>query len=151
MLGVEPMLGRNFRPEDAAAPGLETSVILTHGLWQRRFAGDPAIIGRGMTVNERARTVVGVMPPGFKFPERGGAVHAASLGRRRRARRPQRGRHGRAQAGRLDWRRRSSECDGIAARLEAAYPESNRGYGMRVLRFRDSQVGRDDAPDQPAR
>ena len=70
MLGVEPMLGRTFTADEAAAPGLETSVILTHSLWQRRFGGDPNIVGRTVTINDRARTVVGVMPPRFKFPER---------------------------------------------------------------------------------
>ena len=45
-------------------------VILTHGLWQRRYGADPAIIGRSVIINDRARTVVGVMPPSFKFPRR---------------------------------------------------------------------------------
>ena len=62
--------GATSPSDEAAAPGLETSVILTHGLWQRRFGGDPGIIGRAVTINDRARTVVGVMPPRFKFPER---------------------------------------------------------------------------------
>ena len=70
LLGIEPMLGRNFLAEEAAQPGLETAVILTHGLWQRRYGADPSIVGRTVIINERARTVVGVMPPGFKFPER---------------------------------------------------------------------------------
>jgi putative ABC transport system permease protein len=70
LIGVEPMLGRNFTTDEGAAPGLESSVILTHGLWQRRFGADPGIVGKAVIINERARVVVGVMPQGFKFPER---------------------------------------------------------------------------------
>ena len=69
MLGIEPIMGRHFSPEEAAAPGLESVVMLTHGLWQRRFGSDPAIIGKPIIVNDRARTVIGVLPPGFSFPE----------------------------------------------------------------------------------
>ena len=42
--------------------------MLTHTLWQRRFGSDPAIIGKSIIVNDRARVVVGVLPPGFRFP-----------------------------------------------------------------------------------
>lgn len=56
VLGIEPMLGRGFVPDDATAPGLESSVILSHGLWQRRYGGDPGIVGRGVMINDRLRT-----------------------------------------------------------------------------------------------
>ncbi len=142
MLGADPVLGRDFRPEDAAEPGLESVVILTHGLWQRRFAADPAIIGRGVTINEHARTVIGIMPPGFKFPER------AELYMPLRLERAARGDRNVAAVAVLEpgvsLAQAQQHVDGIAGRLEAAYPESNRGYGIRVLRFRDSQVGRDE-------
>ena len=55
MLGIEPIMGRHFVPEEAAAPGLESVVMLTHGLWQRRYGADPAIIGKPIIVNDRAR------------------------------------------------------------------------------------------------
>ena len=70
ILDVRPIVGRTFLPEEAAAPGLESSVILTYGLWQRRYGGDPHLINRSIIINDRARTVVGIMPPKFKFPER---------------------------------------------------------------------------------
>ena len=69
LLGIEPILGRQFRLEEAAPPGLESVVMLTHSLWQRRFGGDPAIIGKPIIVNDRARVVIGVLPAGFRFPE----------------------------------------------------------------------------------
>ena len=70
LLDVAPVLGRHFTVEDAAPPGLETTVMLTHGLWQSRFGGDMSIVGRAVTINDRPHTVVGVMPPGFRFPDR---------------------------------------------------------------------------------
>jgi len=67
-LRVSPILGRGFRSEETVPGGPEV-VILGHGLWTRRFGGDPEILGRTLRVNGTARTVVGVMPRGFRFPE----------------------------------------------------------------------------------
>ena len=67
ILGVEPMLGRGFTKEEDA-PGGASVVVLGHGLWQRRFGGDPAVVGREIQVGGQATTVVGVMPAGFKLP-----------------------------------------------------------------------------------
>jgi putative ABC transport system permease protein len=64
-LGVPPVLGRWFSREDDT-PGTPETVLLTHGYWQRRFGGDPSVIGRTMTIDARPRTVIGVMPAGFK-------------------------------------------------------------------------------------
>jgi putative ABC transport system permease protein len=68
VLGIPPVLGRHFRADDDR-PGAEPVVMLSHEVWQRRYQGDLAIIGRSVTVNGRPSTVVGVMPPGFSFPE----------------------------------------------------------------------------------
>src|SRR5262245_10088159 len=65
-LGVAPQLGRVFMPE-AHQPGSAPVAILSHAFWQRRFGGDPAIIGQSVMLNGRSRQVIGVMPPGFKF------------------------------------------------------------------------------------
>ena len=65
-VGVPPMIGRDFLGEDDA-PGGERVVILGHGLWQRRFGGDPGILGKVLALNGEDHTVVGVMPPGFVF------------------------------------------------------------------------------------
>jgi putative ABC transport system permease protein len=65
-LGVAPQLGRAFTPEEDR-PGVAPVVILSHAFWQRRFGGDPAIIGQSVTLDGRSRQVIGVMPPGFKF------------------------------------------------------------------------------------
>jgi putative ABC transport system permease protein len=68
LLGIEPILGRQFR-EDEDQPGAPPVVLLSHGVWQRKFLGDPSIVGRVITVNGAARTVVGVMPERFQFPQ----------------------------------------------------------------------------------
>jgi hypothetical protein len=62
VLGVTPVLGRTFRPEEDVA-GQDDVVILSHGLWERRLGADPGVIGRTMVISDRACTVVGVMPP----------------------------------------------------------------------------------------
>jgi putative ABC transport system permease protein len=67
-LGVAPARGRAFTP-DEEKPGGAPVVILGHDLWQRRFGGDPQVIGRTLTLGGQSRTVIGIMPPGFQFPE----------------------------------------------------------------------------------
>ena len=68
LLGEQPMLGRPLSEEDDR-PGAPPVVILSHGLWQRRFAADPSIVGRTIIVDGTAHTVVAVMPPRFQFPQ----------------------------------------------------------------------------------
>jgi hypothetical protein len=71
LLGVSPRLGRSFLPEEGRQEeDGRPEVILSHALWQRKFGGDPAIVGKTVTVGWAALTIVGVMPPGFDFPER---------------------------------------------------------------------------------
>ena len=67
-LGVQPALGRWFSPDDNR-PGTPDTVILSHGYWQRRFGGDPEVIGRVMTIDSRPRVVIGVMPASFSIRE----------------------------------------------------------------------------------
>ena len=68
LLGTPPSIGRNFTPDDDR-PGAEPVVLLSHEIWQRRYGGDPSIVGRAVSLNTRPHTVVGVMPPRFAFPE----------------------------------------------------------------------------------
>jgi putative ABC transport system permease protein len=69
MLGVQPMLGRSFTPADDT-PQANSVVLIAHGLWKRRFGGDPALVGKTIPLNGARYTVVGIMPAGFQFPER---------------------------------------------------------------------------------
>jgi putative ABC transport system permease protein len=66
-LGVAPMLGRTFSP-DEDQPGSNRVVVLGYGLWKRRFGSDPSVVGRTVTINGIDRTVIGVMPTQFKLP-----------------------------------------------------------------------------------
>jgi predicted permease len=66
VLGVRPLHGRGFSAAEGQ-PGGPRAMILSHGFWQRRFGGDPAVVGRALTINDQPRTVVGVLPPTFDF------------------------------------------------------------------------------------
>ncbi len=70
LLGLHPVLGRQFREEDGQDFGHEPVVLLSYRLFERRFGGDPAIVGKSVVLNGRAHTVVGVMPVGIRFPQR---------------------------------------------------------------------------------
>ncbi len=67
IVGVSPMMGRDFTAEDNR-PGAEKVTILGHEIWQRDFNADPTIVGQSVRINGKAATVIGVMPPNFKFP-----------------------------------------------------------------------------------
>jgi predicted permease len=65
VMGVQPAVGRLLTPEDDRTPGGHPVTVLSHAYWQRRFASDPAIVGRGVTINNTPMTIVGVAQPGF--------------------------------------------------------------------------------------
>ena len=65
VLGVAPSLGRGLTADDDRIPGGHPLVVLGYGYWQRRFAGDPGVLGQAVTVNSTPMTVVGVAPPSF--------------------------------------------------------------------------------------
>lgn len=139
LLGIEPLLGRHFREDEAARPGLETVVMLTHGLWQRRYGADPAIVGTSIVVNDRPRVVVGVLPPGVRFPERDEIYTPLDF-----AQTPRTARNVNAVAllrTGVTIEQARAEMDTIAASLEAAFPDTNRGFGVRVFPLRRSFVG----------
>jgi putative ABC transport system permease protein len=68
VLGAQPVIGRTFVAEDDK-PGTISAAIISHGLWKRRFGSDPAIVGKQIQISSRPITVIGVMPPGFEYPE----------------------------------------------------------------------------------
>ena len=77
LLGVQPLLGRDFLPDDAEASA--PVAILTHELWRRSFSSDRAIIGKTITFKEESLTIIGVLPPEFRFPAETPSEGAAIL------------------------------------------------------------------------
>ena len=73
LLGATPLIGRSFSSQEDQL-GHERVILISHGLWQRRFNADPSIVGKPIAVNGKDFTVVGVMPPGFQFPGETGTV-----------------------------------------------------------------------------
>jgi putative ABC transport system permease protein len=144
LLGVEPKLGRNFTADDAAAPGFESVVLLSETLWRRRFAADPDIVGRSIHVNGRELTVVGVMPPRFRFPETDELwVPLGSRDAQDRSARWIWG-VGRLAPG-IALESARQRLHAVAQRNEQRHPDSHRGWGVRLVAFRDAFI---DAPGQ---
>lgn len=69
ILGVAPMLGRDFRAEDDL-PGAPPVILLSYASWEAQFGSDPAVLGKSIRANLQPATIIGVMPPDFSFPER---------------------------------------------------------------------------------
>ena len=132
ILRVSPQLGRTFtanedRPEEDAV------VILGHDLWQRTFGGDPNIVGKKITISNRARTVIGVMPRGFRFPEISELWVPLALTTKMFTRTD----HGLQAVARLkdgvSLPQAQSEMNNIAARIEQQNPITNEGLGVKVM------------------
>ncbi len=70
VLGVSAVMGRNFAPEEDRTPGTHPVAIISHNFWQRRFNGDPQLVGKSVRLNNREFTVVGIAPKKFNGTER---------------------------------------------------------------------------------
>ena len=141
ILGVRPLLGRNFLPEEDE-DGKDNVVLLGHGLWQRRFGGDRSVVGRVITVNGRPHTVAGVMPPRFNFPERGEAwvpFGAPRWATEERSNRQYAGALGRLKSG-VSLQQARADLAAISASLQRAYPRENVGWGTELTPLRDDLV-----------
>jgi putative ABC transport system permease protein len=148
LLGVTPALGRNFLPEEEQPPKASVA-LLSHGLWQRRYAGDPRLLGQAIIIDGKSYTVIGILPAWLKQPGTTlgnlsdpdvwiPVVPAASeqnrnfanmriLARLKMGVTP-------AQA--------QSEVDTLGARLEKQYPDSNTNLRFGVVGLREQLTGR---------
>jgi putative ABC transport system permease protein len=144
VLGVEPALGRAFLKGDDA-PGAAPIVVLGHALWQRRFAGDPAIEGKSITINGRSYTVAGVMPPGREFPANSQIWIPITLN-------PEspRGSHFLNVIARLKpggpIEQAGSEMNAIAVQLEQEHPQFNAGARVDLVPLAEQSTGNVRAP-----
>jgi predicted permease len=141
LLRVPPALGRGFRA-DEDVPDQNAVIILSHGLWQRRFGGDPAIVGRAITLSGTPVTIAGVMPAGFYFPNRDVefwrpiALNPSGAPR---------GAHftsvvARLKAG-VTVQQAGAEMIGIARQLAGEHPQSNRDESAETIALVDVIVG----------
>ena len=138
VLGLGPAIGRTFTAQEQH--GGAAVAMISHGLWTRRYGSDPRILSRTILLNEVSHSVIGVLPPGFQFP----AFQATdvllpvperpcrSCGYLRAVARLKPGVAAAAA---------QAELDAIAAGLEKAFPDSNEGRGVNVVRLQDVAVG----------
>jgi len=142
LLGVAPAAGRGFDAPDGGSAGPD-AVVLADLLWQRRFGGDPGIIGKIVRLEGEPCVVAGVMPPGFSFPATG--VEAWTLlqfGERSRLDRKSHSLHlvGRLRDG-VELRAAQAEMDLLASQAAREHPEFQAGWGASVLPLHEDIVG----------
>lgn len=145
VLGVPPLLGRGFTEEEAKDQGARV-IVLTYPLWQRAFGGDSKILGQQITLSARSYTVIGVMPPGWKFPIEDEHIDyviplqylVASLNNR--------GSHFLSVVGRLkpgvQIKQAEGELSAIAGHLSKQYPDTNMNFtSMAIVTLHSDVVG----------
>ena len=141
VLGVQPAIGRPFTAQEDAAK--RKVVVLSYALWQRRFSGNPSVVGRSILMDGEATTVVGVMPRGFFFPDNATEYWVPAyftpedLARRTR--------HylevvARMKPG-VTRERAQRDLEVIAKRLQLQYPASNTNIGAVVVSIRENFAG----------
>jgi predicted permease len=139
VFSVAPVVGRGLSPVDWK---IGTGVVIGYAYWQSRFGGSSEAVGRKVRMDEHTFTVAGVMPPGFDFPNKTVIWLPANTVFRETE---SRSAHNYEAVGRLQpWvtlRQAQVEMEGIGARLERQYPESNRHKSVAVTPMRDRMVG----------
>jgi putative ABC transport system permease protein len=150
VLGINPLLGRAFRPEEERAGGGRVA-LLSHNLWRSRFDADPNIVGKSLSINSESFTVTGVMPAGFQFPIQSEpvelwinmAVDAETPVEGPHA--TQRGYHYMSAIGRLKpgvaIEQSEAQLVTIAAALEKQYPDDNANFSARVRPVMEVMTG----------
>jgi predicted permease len=136
VLGIQPVLGRFFTAEEDR-PGAPGVAVLTYSAWRQRFGGDPAVVGRDLTLDGQSFVVLGVLPNGFAFPgietsEFFTALRGSTaMGRSQH----QYGVLARLKPG-VSLNQAQSDMSTIARRLEQQYPATNTGWGVMVQTLR---------------
>ena len=148
-LGAQPMLGRTFVPQEAEAASSHVA-ILSRGLWESRFAGDPRIIGRAITLQGETYTVVGVMPASFQFPLMGVSNLWTPLALDEKVRNDRTSSwfsaFGRLKPG-VTPEQAGVDFAAIAARLEKSYPQTNTNQTT-LLSSMIFEIGKNEGKEQ---
>ena len=148
MLGVSTQIGRVFSAAEDSVPDANPVVVISDAMWRTQLSGDPRVIGRTLTLNDRPFTILGVMRPGFKgisfdtdiwFPA---AMVRANGGPQNLAERGNRwlGAIGRLRDG-VQLEDAQRDMNRVAAQLARDFPESNRDRGVQLFSLRDSYLG----------
>jgi macrolide transport system ATP-binding/permease protein len=143
VLKVRASRGHTFLPEDDSAPGRNPVAVISHGLWQRRFGGDPNLVGRKVSINNHAFTIIGITPEGFKGTDRLTAIDVwipmsmyEQISNFRAMFKDRSGQMfnmiGRLKPG-VTVQQADTAFRLLAARQEQAYPDTNKGWGAAVL------------------
>ncbi|MDR3699930.1 MAG: ABC transporter permease [Candidatus Sulfopaludibacter sp.] len=144
MMGIRPVIGRGFAPGEEKA-GTAPVVLLSFALWQSHFGGSGEALGQTIRLNRRTFTIVGVLPPGFRWVDRCDILEPAGVWATNNEAAADRGERGDlAVVGRLApgvrIERARVEMEGIASRLASAYPEDNQ-FGVNLQPLRDGFSG----------
>jgi putative ABC transport system permease protein len=141
ILGVKPKLGRTFA-SDEDTPGKEHVIVMSHRLWTTQFGGDAGIVGRSLTLDGEPYTVIGVLPEGSVFDRTFNQMWrplAFTAGERTR------NFHWLQVYARLkpgvSIEQARAEMDAIGGRIAQDFPDSNKGWGVSIVRYMDSIVG----------
>src|SRR5262245_1644033 len=141
-LGVQPALGRTFLLENEKT-GSDQVAVLSHSLWQKRFGGDTGIINKRITLDDKSYEVIGVMPRDFEFPATTEIWVPLPFDSQPGLK--QRKAHFLRPIARLkpgvSLAQAQADTDTIARQLEAAYPDSNTGWNLRLVSLREQIVG----------
>ena len=142
VLGRQPILGRTFNPQETQFNG-PLVVILSYGLWQRRFAGNRDALGQTLKMNDEIYTVIGVMPQDFEFPGRTEVWTPLTMNTQNWQ---QRGGHYLGGIGRLKdgvtLAAAQADLNVIAARAEQQFPASNSGWDTTLRTLQEQTVGK---------
>jgi len=141
-LGVQPLLGRTFTEEEAEIDHPAPVMVLSHRLWQRRFGGDPGVLGKEVRLSGTNLTIIGVMPPDFRYPLeeteywvplginrfqlQGSARFFAVVARLKPG---------------VSVQQAQAEMDGIGAQLARDFPDRHKGWRIRVQTLRNAWYG----------
>src|SRR5580693_1866551 len=139
LLGVRPVLGRDLLPSEEK-PGTAPVVLLSYQLWQSHLGGDPGVIGRSITLDGRSFSIVGVLPPTFRFLDTTDVIVPIGFFAAEFTDRAQRGDMdvlGRLSSG-VALPQAAVEMDTITARLAEQYPQSNHGFGAHLESLREA-------------
>jgi putative ABC transport system permease protein len=149
LLGATAQIGRVFGAAEDRVPDANPVVVISDGMWRARFGGDPGIVGRTLTLNDRPFTVIGVMRPGFKgisfdtdvwFPSMMARAYGAPQDLTQRGNRWLDPAVGRLRDG-VTLEQAQRDMDRVAAQLARDFPETNADRGVELLTLRDGYLG----------